>query len=192
MKGLSGMRNKMKIQCLITTLLAILLILSLQLYGCSSGKEEPTKRPTAARVANEVKKVVEPEQEQEQAKEIEKKEEFFPGYTAKDMRDPFVSFLKEEVAAVNRRKALTPLEKFDLGELKLVGVLSKGNETVALVEDNEGKGYTVKRGTRIGRNGGVVGKITVKEVVIIEEFFDISGRKIRKEKKLALPIPGGE
>jgi type IV pilus assembly protein PilP len=116
----------------------------------------------------------------------------FPGYSGVKMRDPFIPFLKSAEDAVKKQAALTPLEKFSLGELKVVGIIKRGRSIVALVEDNGGKGYTVKKGMKIGKNGGFVSKIDKTSILVIEEIVDISGKKVRKEKRLELPGVGGE
>ena len=80
----------------------------------------------------------------------------------------------------------------ELGELRFVGVIWSPNVTRALVEDSEGKGYTVKVGTRIGREGGVVTRITETEIFVKEEFRDYTGAKVERINSLKLKIPGGE
>ncbi|RMG59686.1 MAG: hypothetical protein D6713_04870 [Deltaproteobacteria bacterium] len=169
------------------TLLLVLSLICVAFFSCGGKSEAPKPR---AKVVKKVKKKA-PAGEEKKAGETGKEE--FPGYTATNLRDPFVPFIREKIVPVARKtRALTPLEKFDLGELKLVGILMKGNERVALVEDNQGKGYMVKKGTRIGKNGGVVTRITDETVVVVEEFYDFSGRRVKKEKTLALPKSGGE
>ncbi len=173
----------------IFVLILSIVAFSLTFTGCSG---EQGKTQKASRVVKKVQEQVEEPKTEEPVSQKEPVEDTFAGYTASALKDPFLPFLKEETAAVKRKGALTPLEKFDLGELKIVGVLMKSNETLALIEDNEGKGYTVKKGVKIGKNGGVISQITDKEIVVIEEYFDITGRKVTREKRLTLPLPGGE
>lgn len=189
MKGLSEMKSERMGIPLTSFFTIVIMAIFLVISGCSQEKRE---KPKASKVVKKVPAPAKEPQKQEAASETEQVEDTFAGYTATVLRDPFLPFLKEEVVAVRRGGALTPLEKFDLGELKVVGVLMKRNETVALIEDNEGKGYTVKKGVKIGRNGGVISEITAKDIIVIEEYFDITGRKVTKEKRLMLPQPGGE
>ena len=115
-------------------------------------------------------------------------------YDPRGKRDPFVSFIKVE----ERRKAgidtasLPPLQRYDLGELKFVGVIWTKKGARGLVEDAEGKGYSVTVGTRIGRSGGVVGRITGKEIFVKEEFVGIRGEKILRESGIQLTTAGGK
>lgn len=189
MKGLMGMKSERTGNSLTSALAILIVALLLVISGCSQEKGETTK---ASKVVKKVPARAEKPKEQTSPSETEQVEDTFAGYTATVVRDPFLPFLKEEAVAVKRGSALTPLEKFDLGELKIVGILTKGNQTVALVEDNEGKGYTVKKGVKMGKNGGIISRITDKEIIVIEEYFDLTGRKITKEKRLTLPQPGGE
>jgi type IV pilus assembly protein PilP len=114
-------------------------------------------------------------------------------YDSRGKRDPFVSFIRIE----DRRKAaagiasLPPLQRYDLGELKFVGVIWTKTGARGLVEDAEGKGYSVTVGTRIGRSGGVVSRITGKEILVREEFVGNRGEKIVKESGIQLTTAGG-
>lgn len=113
-------------------------------------------------------------------------------YNPAGKRDPFVAFLKME-----RREArpvigsLPPLQRYELGEFRFVGVIWSPGVTRALVEDSEGKGYTISVGTKIGRSGGVVTRITDKEIVVREEFRDYAGSKVKRDTSLKLETVGG-
>ena len=114
-------------------------------------------------------------------------------YDPRGKRDPFVSFIRAE----ERKKAgvdtaaLPPLQRYDLGELKFVGVIWTKKGAMGLVEDAEGKGYSVTVGTRIGRSGGIVSRITEKEILVKEEFVGNRGEKISKERGIQLTTAGG-
>jgi Tfp pilus assembly protein PilP len=47
-------------------------------------------------------------------------------------------------------------------------------------------------GTRIGRSGGVVSRITEKEILVKEEFVGNRGEKISKESGIQLTTAGGK
>ncbi len=104
-----------------------------------------------------------------------------------------MSFIKAE----ERRKvgidtaSLPPLQRYDLGELKFVGVIWTKKGAMGLVEDAEGKGYSVTVGTRIGRSGGIVSRITEKEILVKEVFVGNRGEKISKESGIQLTTAGG-
>jgi len=122
-----------------------------------------------------------------------KKAEHVALYDPRGKRDPFVSFVKVE----DRKKAgieamaLPPLQRYDLGELKFVGVIWTKKGPLGLVEDAEGKGYSVTVGTRVGRSGGVVSRITGKEILVKEEYIGNRGEKIFRESGIQLTTAGG-
>jgi type IV pilus assembly protein PilP len=124
-----------------------------------------------------------------------------PPYDPKGKVDPFAPLLRDESAAVaaaklraigdpNRPK--TPLEKIDLGQLKLVAIITALGGNRALVEESSGKGYIIKEGTYIGLNSGKVVGIKADKVLVEEDFEDIYGKSITQKKEITLPKPPGE
>lgn len=115
-------------------------------------------------------------------------------YDPRGKRDPFLSFIKVE----DRRKSLAdaamipPLQRYELGELRFVGVLWTKKGARGLVEDAQGKGYTVMEGMRIGRSGGIVSRITDKEILVREEFIGNRGEKVVRESGIQLTTAGGK
>ncbi|MEW6719087.1 MAG: pilus assembly protein PilP [Thermodesulfobacteriota bacterium] len=113
-------------------------------------------------------------------------------YDPSGKRDPFVPFVKADREAMkDDRSALPPLQRYDLGELRFVGVVWVEKGAKALVQDAEGKGYSVVIGTRIGRAGGVVTRITDREITVKEEFPGTAGRTVTRESVLQLTTAGG-
>jgi type IV pilus assembly protein PilP len=80
----------------------------------------------------------------------------------------------------------TPLQRFELGQLKLVGVIWEASEPKALIEDSGGLGYIVTRGTLIGSNGGIIKAIESKRVVVEEYHTDFFGKRQAQERELQL------
>ena len=84
--------------------------------------------------------------------------------------------------------ARTPLETYQLGQLKLVGVITQPLEGYrAMVEDSAGLGYIITTGTPIGSSGGVVRSIEPRRVVIEESARDFYGDFKPKEVVMELP-----
>ena len=84
--------------------------------------------------------------------------------------------------------ARTPLETYQLGQLKLVGVVAQSSEgRRAMVEDSKGLGYIITTGTPIGSSGGVVRSIEPRRVVIEESTRDFYGDVKPKEVVMELP-----
>lgn len=100
-------------------------------------------------------------------------------YNPEGRRDPFKSI----IIAVGKRSAsdnLPPLQRKELSEMKLIGIVWGGFGHGAVIQTQDGKGYPVRKGTRIGMNNGVISQITNKEVVIEEKYLDIFGEtKVR-------------
>ena len=102
-------------------------------------------------------------------------------YSAAGRRDPFQPLELRAKASRRPRVNLSPLERYELGQLKLVGVVWDAKEPRAMVEDSAGLGYIVKVGTPIGPDDGKIKAIKSNEVVIEESYVDFYGaRKIRQ------------
>jgi len=98
-------------------------------------------------------------------------------YTPIGKRDPFRPFFLD-AQRIKTSENPSPLEQFEIEQLKLVGLITGLDKPVALVEDPSGKGYIIEIGTAIGRNGGKVSSITKDEVMIEEEYFSSEGKRI--------------
>ena len=130
----------------------------------------------------------------QKAEEPQKKAEPVALYDPRGKRDPFLSFVREGTPQRGKAdlSALPPIQRYELGELKLVGILWTKKGPMALVEDAEGKGYSVTTGSRIGRSGGVVTRITEKELFVREEYPGYRGEKAFRENTLKLTTAGGK
>ncbi len=113
-------------------------------------------------------------------------------YEPSGKRDPFFSPLHRVTEAPSiPDEARTPLQRLDLGQFKLVGVILDTNEPKALVEDNSGLGYIVTRGTLIGSKGGVIRAIEPRRVVVEEAEVDFYGKRQVHERELNLTVADG-
>lgn len=101
-------------------------------------------------------------------------------------RDPFRSFLADELAP-DTRKVVTPLQRYDIDQLHIIGIIWGISSPRAMVTTPDGKGYVVQKGTLIGKNWGKVSRITQDEVIISEEYRDFEGKLIVTEVPLKLP-----
>lgn len=129
-----------------------------------------TKAPAVEKKKEEAMKVAE-------KKEPEKKEEIEFSYNPAGKTDPFKPFIQlTPVKEAARTVPLTPLQKYDISQLKLVAILSTPEGNIALVEDATGKGYFVKKGTWVGKNDGKVTKILKDRVIVEEVYQDILGK----------------
>ncbi len=120
-------------------------------------------------------------------------------YSPQGKLDPFEPLFKEKEAAVVRprkktkkRKPLTPLEKLDLSQLKLVGIIRSMSGNRALVEEASGKGYVVTKGTYIGTRSGKIVEILADRIIVAEEVENIYGKVSVQKKPLIIQKPPGE
>jgi type IV pilus assembly protein PilP len=84
---------------------------------------------------------------------------------------------------LNRRKE--PLEAFPLEQLKMVGTLSQGNDTYALVRADKTL-YRVKKGNYMGQNFGLITDVNDAEIKLKEIVQDSAGDWA--ERQSALPL----
>ena len=119
-----------------------------------------------------------------------------PGaYDPKGKIDPFQPLFRDKpvLAKKKKRKRLpqTPLERIEISQLKLVGIILASSGNRALVEETSGKGYVIKKGTYIGTNSGKVVKINKENVIVEEEFEDVFGKSTTRQREIKLPKPPG-
>ncbi|MGH7770725.1 MAG: pilus assembly protein PilP [Candidatus Binatia bacterium] len=115
------------------------------------------------------------------------KEAETPRYSPAGKRDPFRALALRTKAGPRARANFSPLERFEIGQLKLVGIVWDAKDPKAMVEDTTGLGYIVKIGTPIGDKDGKVKTIRPTEVVIEEIHIDPFGAKKVQERRMKLP-----
>jgi type IV pilus assembly protein PilP len=103
-----------------------------------------------------------------------------------DGRDPFRPATLRKKAVTRPRENLSPLERFELNQLKIVGIVWDIKEPRAMVEDNAKLGYTIKVGAPIGSNDGVVKAIHRNEIIVEEFFYDVYGARRKREVSMKL------
>ena len=113
-------------------------------------------------------------------------------YDPSGRRDPFAPVL-QQLGLGPIDPTLPPLQRVGLTEMNLIAVVWGGYGNTAMVQTPDGNGYTVRRGTRIGPNNGVVSAVTEKGIVVQERFTDVYGSKQEREYvKLLHPKEGVE
>lgn len=113
-------------------------------------------------------------------------------YDASGKRDPFRPLFLLRRQETQLAEPLTPLQRYEIGQLKLVGVIYDLTPPRAMVEDSSGLGFIVTPGTAIGPNGGVVTAIRPRQMVVEEWQTDVIGQKHKKEFVLELPSDENE
>jgi Tfp pilus assembly protein PilP len=111
-------------------------------------------------------------------------------YNPAGKRDPFFSPLYRvaEQAAMTSDETKTPLQRLDLGQFKVVGIILETGESKALIEDNSGLGYIVTSGTLIGAKGGVIKSIESGRILVEEYETDFYDKRQILEKEMSLTV----
>jgi len=170
-----------------SVLLWVFLFLFL-LAGCGGGSPPvPGPKKEAAAPAKKKAEPVKAEEKKDEPKEAEY------AYNPVGKQDPFRPFL-QLTPLPSKSVPLTPLQKYEISQLRLVAILSAPDGNVGLVEDATGKGYFLKKGTLVGKNDGKVSKVLKDRVVVEEVFLDALSQKKVNEITMTLhkPEEGGE
>jgi type IV pilus assembly protein PilP len=101
-------------------------------------------------------------------------------------RDPFRPMTLRTRVSKRPRENLSPLERFDLGQLKVVGIVWNISEPQAMVEDTAGLGYVVRKGTAIGSNEGKVKTIQRDRIIVEENYEDAYGMQKKRDVSMRL------
>lgn len=107
-------------------------------------------------------------------------------------RDPFRSFLGAGADGGGEPddSPRTPLQRYELDEYRLVGIIWGVDRPRALVEDPDRVGHVMEIGTYIGKNWGKVTQITSTEVVVTEEYQTIDGELVVNPIRMTMPVTG--
>ncbi len=166
-------KNHFKITSIGLTVI-LSLIVGGGIVGCSdSGKPAVVQTPASVKPAQQVIT-------RGTTTVVEQKPQAVYAYNPAGKHDPFTPIIvKDERKAPSADRP--PLERFNISEFKLTGIVWGGFGYSAMLEGPEGKGYFVHVGTLIGQNKGVVKKITKDTMIVEEKFKTISGETERKE-----------
>ena len=119
-------------------------------------------------------------------------------YEGFDLPDPFkprkLAAPKEGAGGgiapdLNRRKE--PLEAFPLEQLKMVGTLSQGKDTYAIVRADKTL-YRVKKGNYMGQNFGLITDVTEGDIKLKEIVQDSAGDWAERQSVLPLLEEAGK
>lgn len=112
-------------------------------------------------------------------------------YSPVGKRDPFRSYLadltlKQTEDDVRRPD---PTEKYELDQYRLTGLITGTAQPKALVEDPEKIGHVLRVGSRLGKNGGRITRISNTGIVVTEEYRAPTGEKVKVPIDVNLPKP---
>ena len=159
----------------------------LLIWGCEGGSK-PAK-PTVVKRQRPERLPAQKKEEKVAEKVTDQKKEPVYSYNPAGKRDPFKPFItlgpKKQIPTAR----LTPLQRYDVSELKLVGILKGAAGYRALVEDASGKGFIITKGTPIGRENGRVKEIHDDRVIIKQTHKNIFGEIKEREISIRLKKP---
>jgi len=102
-------------------------------------------------------------------------------------RDPFRPFTLDLRQETNENEILTPLQRYEIPQLRLAAVVLKLRPPRAMLQDNAGMGFIITPGTPIGRRRGVVKAIEPRRVVVEEHVLDYYGREQVHQVVIEMP-----
>jgi type IV pilus assembly protein PilP len=163
--------------------------------------QPPSEQAKVAPPAPEKKGLIQPDESGSQllASSVGSKPAYLYDPTGK--ADPFKPLFATEAERIipaqqkakRQRLPLTPLQRIDLSQFKLVGIVLSHAGNKALVEEPSGKGYIISKGTYIGQNFGRVKRILEDKVVVEEEVEDyLSGEMKLQATELKLQKKVGD
>jgi type IV pilus assembly protein PilP len=90
-------------------------------------------------------------------------------YDPKGRRDPFGPYIELQLNQdENFAGPLLPLQRFDVNELRLIGIMWNVKDPKAMFVDPNSQIHVVGKDYRVGRNNGYIAVIREGEVVIVE------------------------
>ena len=102
-------------------------------------------------------------------------------------RDPFRPFTLDLRPDLEETEILSPLQRYELPQLRLAGVVLDLRPPRAMLQDSSGMGFIVTPGTPIGRRHGVVKSIEPRRVVVEEVVLDYYGRETIHQVVIDMP-----
>ncbi|MFA5585822.1 MAG: pilus assembly protein PilP [Saccharofermentanales bacterium] len=102
-------------------------------------------------------------------------------------RDPFAPLLVVRPPTFASTEPQTPLQSFELGQLRLIAIIVGKGPASAMVMAPDGKGYILKKGIKVGKNSGKVIDINPEAVLVEENYLDFSGEVRTKTQEIQLP-----
>jgi Tfp pilus assembly protein PilP len=112
-------------------------------------------------------------------------------YDPSGKRDPFQPFDFSPRVVID--ESLPPLERYDVSQLRTAAILTDASgERFAMIEDVNGKGHSVRIGTRVGNKNGTVVSIDENQVNVLESITDFTGETRQNLVSIKLDVSGAK
>ncbi len=109
-------------------------------------------------------------------------QEKFSIYELVNLKDPF----QPQIIRKELNKGLSPLESYDIEELKLMGIVRDNRGFSALIKTPDGRHFVVREKDKIGLHGGHVSRISNDNIEIKEYTKSYTGEVLLTKKILKL------
>jgi type IV pilus assembly protein PilP len=159
----------------------VALLLVTAVAGC--GKKDVPPAPDAAK-AVAAKPPVQARSSSAKAPPVQERFDFA------GKKDPFRSYVvvsKAKLPLPPISEKHLPIQQFEVGQFKVLGIITGLAENRAMVLDPTGKSYVIKDGSLIGPHNGRVLKITTTSIEVTEQYREDSGKILNRVVKLTLP-----
>ena len=156
-------------------------------FGCQANETSPEKAAPIKQKVKQLSPVKLPEAALKEDEEVQAGYVYDPA----GRRDPFVPLLEVKKAISADEGPLTPLQTFEIGQLRLAGVVVGHAAPIAMVMAPGGKSYVLKKGDRVGKNHGRIVDITESGVLVKERFYDFAGEIRENLQEISLPKRSG-
>ena len=172
--------------------------------GCEDESPLPSQAQSpssAAGAAAADKQAAQAKKDADQAKKGEDERKITEDYVyiSVGKRDPFMSIYEvsniktdNSTGGENKPTILSPLQRFDVQQFRITGIIWGTAAPMSNVVDPEGRSHVVKPGSLIGRNWGKVTKIKKDSIIVSEVIGGPEGRKINHEIELRMAVGGLE
>jgi len=105
-------------------------------------------------------------------------------------KDPFRSYMvatKSKLPLPSVTKNQLPIQKYDVNQFKVIGIITGLEENRAMVLDPTGKSHVIKAGSFIGPHNGRVQSIKPAVIEVVEQYREESGKIRNRVVTLTLP-----
>ena len=161
--------------------IALIISFVIVVAGCTPDAQSPQNAETRREARKKAREKKDSAPEAAAVEKAQSEKEPY-SYTSAGKPDPFVPLIadilakaKASASSSRDKEYLTPLQKYELKDLKLVAVVVSDNEPTAMLEDPTGYGYFVRKGMLVGPNDGVVERIIPNGLIINEKFYNSLG-----------------
>lgn len=157
--------------------------LALLVAGCGEEPPAPAPAPPPQKVAAAQPAAAAPANPSEVAQEAPPAFVYDPA----GRRDPFEPLVLIRKPVNRSDLPQTPLQTFEIGQLRLIGVIVGKGSPRAMVVAPDGKAYILQKGVLIGKNNGRVKDIRSETVLVEEKYVDLSGEVRTGVQEIRLP-----